>query len=135
MLDSIDDWARSDEDFPVKDVVSGILHLFSSRCEPESINDRQLQVYLHKHVESPEVEYSLTWPKRTATEGQELIDLISQTLSSAIAEWNHHGSHNLTVSSVLEQIVDQIMKQQYVVFHHHETTTRDQGGFNGKVKS
>ncbi|WP_339735684.1 hypothetical protein [uncultured Gimesia sp.] len=135
LLDSIDDWARSEKEFPIKGVVSGILYLFSSRYEAESINDRQLKVYLQKHADSPEVEYSLTWPKQTASQGQELIDLISKILSSAIAEWSKHGSHGLTVTSVLEQIVDQIMKQQYVVFHHHETTIRDRGGFGGKVKS
>tara|TARA_R110002111_G_scaffold256979_3_gene324791 strand:- start:149536 stop:150021 length:486 start_codon:yes stop_codon:yes gene_type:complete len=135
LLDSIDDWAQSEEDFPIRDVVSGILHLFSSRYEPESINDQQLKVYLQKQADSPELEYFLTWPKRTAAEGQELIGLISQIVSSAIAEWSNHGSHSLTVTSVLEQIVDQIMKQQYVIFHHHETTLRDQGGFGGKVKS
>lgn len=135
LLDSIDDWAQFEEEFPIKDVVSGILYLFSSRSDSDNINAQQLKIHLQKHASSPEIEYSLTWPKRTVEEGQELIDCISMILIAAISEWSNHGIHSLTVTSVLEQIMTQIMKQQYVIFHHHETTTRDLGGFRGKKKS
>ena len=34
------------------------------------------------------------------------------------------------IETVNQEIVDQIVEQQYVVFHHNETTGRDVGGFH-----
>ena len=63
-------------------------------------------------------------------ERTELIDTILEILSNAVKQWND-STLDPPIELVNQQIIDQIVAQKYVVFHHYKTTKRDYGGFYG----
>ncbi len=121
-----DRWCRSDADFPVTAFATGTLFLFSPRCDPENTTVSQLvEFILGKDVTVPELEYSATWPKRPLSDGQRLIDAITGITVGAIQAWENDCVDQEQLNSLPVQIVTEIVGQQYVVFHHKETTRRD----------
>ncbi|HAH45840.1 hypothetical protein [Gimesia sp.] len=129
LLDTIDFWVSSSDEFPSEAVIAVTLHLFSERCNPDKVNAQKILTRLQSLVDQPLKEYLLTWPKRTEEDGLSLIEDLQEIISSAVAVWEQQRNQSLSAQSVASQIVEQIVKQQYVVFHHHESTWRDKGGF------
>jgi phenylpyruvate tautomerase PptA (4-oxalocrotonate tautomerase family) len=81
-------------------------------------------------VGTPTAEYSQTWPHREEVQKSELIDKISKILSDAVNKWNN-SSLELPIELVNQQIIDQLVADKYVTYHHNQTTRRDYGGFYG----
>ena len=129
LLETVDWWCRSDSDFPVDDTITAVLHLFSPRCHPLGVPEHGLREYLRDRIGNPVTEYCLTWPKRGEREKCELIDTIAEIVRAAVCEWSNGSLVDPTVETVNQQIVDEIVAQQYVIFHHNQTTRRDFGGF------
>ena len=129
LLETVDWWCRSDSDFPVAETVAGILHLFSPRCSPDDLRATGIREHLPGLVRTPDIEYSQTWPKRTDVEKNTLIAALTEVLSTAVDSWTTGGLHDPTIDSVNRQITSLIVAEQYVVFHHKQTTRRDFGGF------
>ncbi len=108
--------------FPVTEVVSRLLFLFSPRCMVYQTNLRAL---LSRTIFVPMDEYRATWPNRSLGAATQLIDTLEQILEDAIREWEINGFSNLLHTDVIDRIVIEIVAQQYVVFHHNQTTRRD----------
>ena len=129
LTEVVDWWCRSDEDFPIDDVIAGILFLFSPRCYPLGMSDFELLEQVCEVVDSPSDEYSKTWPKRGDDQRTEMVEALSQILVEAVKNWNSGSLADPTIEGVNRLIVEQIIVRQYVVFHHYQTTKRDLGGF------
>ena len=125
LADAYDRWCRSDEDFPVRRVVAGVLFLFSLRCEPFEMSPYRLCERLANIVGTPEDEYRLTWPKRDESQGAELITALSTGVTRAVELWSDGGNKGPSGIELAEYLVGEIVAGQYVVFHHCETTRRD----------
>ena len=95
------------------------------RCEPDGFNHQNLLERLPGLAGAPTDEYTITWPRRAAPVAQELISSIVAILDNAATEWTDGGFHDLLIETVVQQLVDEIVGQQYVIFHHTETTSRD----------
>jgi hypothetical protein len=124
LLDAIDQWCRSDAEFPIRDIVAGVLYLFSPRCRPFELSKYRLPEQLRAVAKSPEDEYRLTWPRRDESQGAELIAALSTGVTRAVELWGV-GRDRPTGAELAEYLVGEIVALQYVVFHHYETTRRD----------
>ncbi len=131
LAETVDWWCRTGSDFPVDCTVAGVLYVFSPRCDPFSVSETRVRQNLCNVVGTPDSEYSLAWPHRADCERLSLIDAISRILSDAVQRWDRGGLSDSPIELVNQQIVDEIVIQRYVVFHHNETTRRDFGGFYG----
>ncbi|MEQ8855217.1 hypothetical protein [Gimesia sp.] len=129
LLDAIDFWVCSTEDFPSETVIAVTLNIFSERCNPDEVNEHKFLTRLQSSVDQPLREYLLTWPKRTEEDGLALIEDLLDLIASAVAVWEQQSVQSLSAQLVASQIARLIVKYQYVVFHHHESTLRDKGGF------
>ncbi len=109
-------------EFPVSGIVSRLLFLFSSRCEVHRTN---LQTLLTRTDSGASQEYLETWPHRTQSVGLHLIDLLEDILENAVHNWEAIGFMEQPHDVVVQELVDTIVSEQYVIFHHHETTSRD----------
>jgi len=108
--------------FPITELVSRLLFLFSDRC---LLHQTNLDALLNHTISTPADEYRSTWPNRSDSAAQDLTDLLVQTLEDAVEEWEFNGFSNLPHTDVTDRLVGVIVDQQYVVFHHYETTRRD----------
>ncbi len=70
-------------------------------------------------------EYTSTWPTRDLSEAQKLIASIDTILTNAVTEWTAGSLMRPPIELVVQQIVDEIVDQRYVIFHHKQTTSRD----------
>jgi hypothetical protein len=131
LLDAVDWWCRADADFPLDFTVASVLYLFSPRCNPFDLSEIGVRSSLLETVGTPTDEYSQTCPRRTDDQRSKLINTISSIVSGAIKRWDEGSFLDPPIEMVNQQIVDQLVAQQYVIFHHHETTQRDFGGFFG----
>lgn len=125
ILQTTDMWCRDDADYPTQQVVARILYLFSPRCEPNNLSNPHLLKRLKEIVGAPTHEYESTWPKRPRSAAQELIHSLITILDDAVHAWTDGGLHDPVIETVVQQIVDEIVGRQYVIFHHKETTRRD----------
>jgi hypothetical protein len=124
LSDAIDRWCLSDGEFPKQPVVAGVLYLFSPRCEPLELSSHRLCERLGKVIGTPEEEYRMTWPRREEPQGQALIASLSVIVVDAVESWCGRGVEPSSVR-LAESLVEEVVAQQYVVFHHCETTRRD----------
>jgi hypothetical protein len=132
LLETVDWWCRTDEKFPVDHIVAFVLYLFSPRCQPFRLSEvKKMREQLDGIVGTSAVECSLTWPRWSDWRKSNLIDTISRVLSEATARWDDGQMSDPSIEMTCWQIVDQIVAQKYVVFHHYHTTKRDYGGFFG----
>ena len=74
--------------------------------------------------------YSRAWPQRTDAQRSELINTILRIVSESVNRWNG-GFLDPSIEMANQQVIDQLVAQKYVVFHHNQTTRRDYGGFYG----
>lgn len=123
LLEAIDQWCRADAEFPTRNIVAGVLYLFSPRCYPFGPSPYRLCEQLSEVV-SPEAEYQLTWPNRDESQSAELIAALSMGVTRAVDLWNA-GRDRPSSVELTEYLVGEIVAFQYVVFHHYETTLRD----------
>ena len=123
--DIYDRWCRSDEDFPVRRVVAGVLYLFSPRCEPFVVSPYLLCERLSNTIGEPEDEYRLTWPRHEESQSAELIAALSSGITKAVEVWSEGGDNGPSSIELAEYLVGEIVALQYVVFHHCESTRRD----------
>lgn len=123
VLDAFDRWCLSDAEFPTRSVVAGVLYLFSPRCDPFKLSPYRLGERLGGVVGTPAEEYRATWPGRTEAQGRALIDALTAGIETAVSSWD--GGGGPSCGSLAEGAVGEIVAQQYVVFHHCETTRRD----------
>ena len=116
-------WCKECENqFPVAEFVSRLLFLFSRRC---ALHQTTVRTLLSRPNSDPMEEYRTTWPQRSEEMGQELVGLLQEIVEDAISEWESAGFSKRPHSVVVDQIVAAIVHQQYVVFHHNQTTRRD----------
>jgi hypothetical protein len=130
LLEAVDWWWRTDSEFPVDGTIASVLYVFSPRCNPFDVSETRVRQHLLNIVGTSSVEYSQTWPRHTDAQRLELVNAISHILRDAVERWNE-GTLEPTIEMVNQQIIDQIVAQKYVTFHHHHTTRRDFGGFHG----
>ncbi len=131
LLETVDWWCQNESEFPITGTVASVLYLFCPRCKPFDVAETRIRQFLLSIVESPTAEYSKTWPHRTDAQESELIDTISRILSDAVGRWNDGSLLDPPIEMVNREIVDQIVVQRYVIFHHNQTTRRDSDGFYG----
>jgi len=123
LLHYTNDWCtNSNCVFPVTEIVSRLLFLFSPRC---LLHQTNLRALLNHTISTPVVEYRATWPNRSDSAAKNLIDLLVKILEDALEEWEPNGFSNLSHIDVTDRLVGVIIDQQYVVFHHNQTTRRD----------
>jgi hypothetical protein len=120
-----DAWCRSTERLPETTYVASLLFLFSPRCDPFTLRPYHLAQQLASLVQSPEREYELTWARRPPAKANELIEALRACLTKAERLWEQARGPSQCSAGLASQIVDEIVGQQYVVFHHFETTRRD----------
>lgn len=125
ILESIDEWCKSDLRFPVDDCVRCGLHLFSKRCDLEAISEHQVKLQLLSLSLDCRAEFVTEWPRRTDADFFTLVDSMSQVLRNAEDAWESNGITALSAEDVTGQLVDEIVGKQFVVFHRTETTRRD----------
>jgi len=125
LSDAYDRWCRSDEAFPLRGVVAGVLFLFSPRCEPFEMSPYRLCERLIGVVGAPEDEYRMTWPQRDESQGTELIAVLSMGVTRAVELWGEGDDKGPSSVELAEKLVREVVAQQYVVFHHYETSRRD----------
>lgn len=104
--------------------MAGTLYLFSPRCQPYDVSPYRLCARLTDLIGSAEEEYRRTWPRRTDAEAGALIASLTDPLKWAVERWSDGGEEPSCVA-LAEKLVREIVAQQYVVFHHYETTRRD----------
>jgi hypothetical protein len=131
LLEAADWWCRTDSEFPVDGIVASVLRVFSPKFDPFGVSETGLRQHFLDTVGKSTAEYSLTWPHRADSQRSELIDTISRILSDAVNRWKDGGLSDPPIEMVNQQIIDQIVAQQYVMFHHNQTTRRDADGFYG----
>ncbi|MFN0052143.1 MAG: hypothetical protein ACKV0T_08125 [Planctomycetales bacterium] len=129
LLQTVDWWCRCDAEFPISGVVAAVLRLFSPRCIPDKMVEPGLRESLLAIVDTPANEYRTTWPKRPECQQIQLVERLTEIVSNAVNAWATGSIHEPMIESVNQELVDQIVDQQYVIFHHTETTRRDFGGF------
>ncbi len=123
LLHYLNAWCTdSNSEFPVTEIVSRLLVLFSPRC---LLHQTNLRTLLNRPISTPTDEYQATWPKRSGEAAKTLIDSLVQTLQDAIQAWESHGFSSLPHTVVIDRLVGEIVDQQYVVFYHNQTTRRD----------
>jgi hypothetical protein len=123
LLHYLNHWcADSSSVFPVTEMVSRLLLLFSPRCVLHQTNLRAL---LNLTISTPADEYRATWHNHSDGAAKNLIDSLVQILEDAIKEWESRGFSNLPHADVIDRLVLEIVAHQYVVFHHNQTTRRD----------
>lgn len=125
LLETIDYWCRTDAAFPTNAVVAGILYLFSPRCDPFQLSPQRLRERLGELAGVPEKEYRLTWRQREASQAEALIASLGAIIAEAVESWIEHGIAEPSSSSIAQRIAEEIVAQQYVVFHHYQATRRD----------
>lgn len=123
--EAYDKWCRSDDPFPTTSFVAGVLYLFSPRCDPYRISPHRVNRQVAEVVDAPEVEYHLTWPKREPEQAAALVAALTGIMNEAIQSWEQPDSEVAAGGSVSKRLVEEIVTQQYVIFHHKETTRRD----------
>ena len=131
LLECVDWWCGSDGNFPTDEVLASVLYLFSPRCYPLGVSENGLRKSLQDIVGSPTSEYSKTWPDRDEPQCDKLLGKLAEILDTAVHQWSEGTFLDPTIEAVNQQIVDEIVEQQYVIFHHYRTTRRDLGGFHG----
>lgn len=130
-MDIVDWWCRDDCDFPFESTVASLLYLFSPRCDPFSIPESGLRRRLFDIVESPSVEYALTWPKHDEQKQSDVIASLTDVLRNVVERWTDGSMTEPSVANVNQRIVDRVVDHKYATFHHKQTTRRDGGGFHG----
>jgi hypothetical protein len=130
LLETVDWWCRTHSEFPVDRIVAAVLRLFSPRCDPFEVPENSVRQTLLDVVGTPAAEYSQTWPHRADAKGCELIASLSRILADAVNRWDEGSLDNPSVEMVSQQIIDEIVAQEYVTFHRNQTTRRDYGGFH-----
>lgn len=123
--EAIDGWCRSEAEFPTRDIVAGVLYLFSPRCEPSGLTPYRLGERLGEIAESPENEYRRAWPRREESQGHALIASLSAIIAGAVESWADRGVAASSSRDLVERLAEEIVAQQYVIFHHDQTTRRD----------
>ncbi len=131
LMECVDVWCRSDADFPTDEVIASILYLFSPRCYSLGVSECRLREYLVGIVGTPAHEYSATRPQHGENQRSKLIDALSRIVGNALIQWGEGTLLDPSIETVNRQIVEEIVEQQYVIFHHYHTTRRDFGGFYG----
>ena len=131
IVETVDWWCRNDVTFPLSETIAAVLFLFSPRCDPLRVPETNIRQHMAEHVGAPRTEYIQTWPQHPESRGTELIDRLSQIFNGAVHDWSAGSMLTPTIESVKQQIVDGIVTHHYVVFRHHQTTSRDFGGFHG----
>lgn len=131
LMETVDGWCRQDGEFPVEQSVAGVIYIFSPRWDPFSAPEVDVQQRVFALADTPQNEYRKTWPLRTESCGMELIDALCEVLDDAVTQWSNGSMLTPTIESVNQQLAEVIVALQFVVFHHHQTTTRDFGGFHG----
>ena len=132
LIETADWWCRSDEEFPISDTVTAVLYLFSPRADPLSISESNLRSFLTTVVQDAGDEYALAWPSRAENLCTPLIDAISKIIGDAERAWTSGSMVDPSIEMVNQQVVDTVVEQKYVVFHHNQTTRRDGGGFHSQ---
>lgn len=130
VTETVDWWCRADCGFPVEPTVASVLFIFSPKRDAQQIPESNLRAFLSSAAESATSEYAHAWPNHAPEMQSRLINDISAILCDAEQQWTTGSLLEPSVESVTEQIVAEIVAQQYVVFHHTQTTRRD-GGFYG----
>jgi hypothetical protein len=125
LLSSIDRWCRSDAEFPIQPVIAGMLYLYSPRSDPDQFSQHGLCAQLSEIVRMPQAEYRLTWPGREEAHGEALIVALTKILAEAVQSWTDRGIEDPSSETVAKRVIEEMMEQQYVVFHHYQTTRRD----------
>lgn len=125
LSETYDRWCRSDHDFPVRGVVAAALYLFSPRFNPTEMSTNGLSERLLNIVGTPEEEYRLTWPKRDGSLSMELIAAMSMCVMKAVQLSTESTNGGPLSAELAEWLISEIIARQYVVFHHCETTRRD----------
>src|SRR5262249_16795490 len=126
LSETIDQWCRSDTVFPTPSVVAGVLYLFSPRCgDPCDQSPHRLAETLGKIVGTPESEYLQAWPHRDESLRKALITALTAIVEESVKPWTDGSDPDPSSGSLARRMVEQIVAQQFVVFHHRETTRRD----------
>lgn len=125
LLDAVEEWCKSDLSFAVDDCVRCCLHLFSKRCDLDAISERHVKNQLLSASLIGREEYAAEWPCRTDADYSAISESMSQVLHEAVVKWESDGVGSLRADDVAGQLLDEIIGQQFVVFHHTETTRRD----------
>lgn len=125
ILQVTDEWCRSDYDYPTQNVVACVFSIFSPETKPDDLAKHELFEYLLNLVGDPTSEYAKVWPQREPTFSQELIHALTTILDDATLSWADSGLQNPTIESVVQLIVNEVVHQQFVIFHHWESTCRD----------
>ena len=129
IIETLDLWCRTDQDFPTSQLVAAVLYLFSPRCEPLALSIQNVRKTVFEQVGSADDEYRHSWPNRTPQQCVDMIRAMESTLENAVRQWSEGSILTPTTESVNQQLVELIIAHQYVVFYHHQTTRRDFGGF------
>ena len=129
IINLVDCWCCENSEFPFSQAVAGILYLFSPRCPALDSPEVEILEGVFERIGTPQEEYRQTWPQRPEARGSELIASLSQILEDAVRQWSDVSMRAPTIESVAQQAADAISVQQYVIFHHCQTTRRDFGGF------
>ena len=125
LLETIDRWCLTDAQFPVRSVVAGVLYLFSPRCDPYQLPSHRLCEWLANVVETPEREYQLAWPHCEESQAEAAVLSLTAILDEAVELWTDRGIKSPSAGAMAQRIAEEIVAQQYVVFHHYESTCRD----------
>lgn len=125
LLEAVDEWCRSDDEFPARGVVAGVLYLFSPRCYPFELSPYRLRERLGEIVGTPEDEYRRAWPRRNVSECAGLVASLFGIVADAVESWYLRGVGDPPSGWLAERLAEEIVARRYVIFHHYETTRRD----------
>jgi hypothetical protein len=125
LSEAVDLWLREDAEFPTRSIVAEILYLFSPRCEPFELPTYCLRRRLAEVVGTAEWEFQTAWPNRGLAQADALIVSLATIIGVVVESWTERGSQDSTSGGLTNRIVEELLAQQYVVFHHCETTRRD----------
>ena len=125
ILNAVDGWCRTDVPFPVRKLVACCLHLFSKRCDLSTLSESRTCQQLVSIARDATAEYFTEWPHRSRDDAALLIDAMERILLEAKHHWRDNGLTSLSAETVVAMLVNEIVNQQFVVFHHKESTARD----------
>lgn len=116
----INEWCLNDIEFPVDGAVAVLLRIVGPKFDVQ--DQGSWNVSVHQWLESTqtaESEFNANWPHRSTTEGAEIVQALTKSISKSLETWTEGHGETPPVDEMLFDVIQVLLDARCVRIHRH----------------